>query len=196
MEILQTYGKEIVSLIVPLITWALNTFFKSKAKLQIAMPHTFTFLVQQPLYDKKGKVLLETQTISTRSFKLLNAGKESASKIELVFNWKPLCVNVSPPRHFTEITESDAKYVMIFDSLAPSEYFDCEVFSINSELPNLVTVRSDQCVAQYIEMTPQPVVASWQRRLAALLMLSGLALVIYLSILILQFLVLKTPIGH
>jgi hypothetical protein len=53
--ILETHGKEIVAFIVPFIAWTLNTFFKSKAKLLIAKPHSFTFLVLEPLHDSDGK---------------------------------------------------------------------------------------------------------------------------------------------
>jgi hypothetical protein len=120
MAFLETYGKEIVALLVPLVTWSLNTFFKAKAKLLLATPHTFTFLVQEPLRDQQGNVLRPTQTIQ------------------------------------------------------PNEYLGCEIFSINADLPNLLTVRSNQCVARTVNMYPQPVVANWQRRLGVVLVLGGL----------------------
>jgi hypothetical protein len=196
MTFLKTYGKEIVALLVPLVTWGLNTFFKTKAKLLLASPHTFTFLVQQPLLDLQGNQIRPTQTVHTQSLMIRNAGKQTATNVEMVFNWKPACINVWPSRHFTEHTESDNRYVMIFDSLAPNENLSCEIFSVNADLPVLLTVRSDQCVAQTINMYPQPVVPNWQRRIAIALMLAGLALVVYAMILLLQFLVLKTPLGH
>jgi hypothetical protein len=196
MTIIETYGKEIIAVIVPLVTWLLNTFFRTKARLLLASPHTFTFLVQQPLLDVQGNQIAPTQTLYTRSLMLINAGKETATKVEWVFNWKPLCINVWPSRHFEEYTELDKRYVMIFSSLAPQEYLGCEIFSINGELPVLITVRSDQCVAQTINMRPQPVVPTWKRRIAVMLLLAGLALSVYVAIVILQFLVLKTPFGH
>lgn len=193
MTFLETYGKEIVALFVPLVTWALNTFFKAKARLLLASPHTFTFLVQQPLLDPQGKQISPSQLVYTRSLMVWNAGKDTATKVEWVFNWKPLCINVWPPRHFEEHTEPDNRYIMIFDSLAPNEYLGCELFSINAELPNLLTVRSDQCVAQTINMYPQPVIPNWKRRIAGALTFAGLALVVYATIVLLQFLVLRTP---
>ncbi len=196
MSILETYGKEIVAIMVPIVTWTLNILFKAKAKLVLATPHSFTFLVKEPLLDPQGKQLQPTQTVHTRSLLVRNAGKETATKVELVFNWKPLCVNIWPSRHFDEYTEPDNRYVMIFDSLAPQEYLGCELFSINFELPNLITVRSDQCVAQTINMYPQPAIPDWKRRLGIVLGLAGIALVVYLTIGLLQFLVLKTPLGH
>jgi hypothetical protein len=196
MTLIQTYGKEIIAIVIPLVTWLLNTFFKAKAKLLLASPHTFTFLVQQPLVDAQGNQVAPTQTVHTRSLMVRNAGKETATNVEWVFNWKPMCINVWPSRHFEEHIESDNRYVMIFSSLAPQEHLGCEIFSINSELPNLITVRSDQCVAQTINMYPQPIVPLWKRRIAALLLLSGLALAVYVVIVLLQFLIIKTPFGH
>lgn len=196
MTFFETYGKEIVALLVPLLTWVLNTFFRAKAKLFLANPHTFTFLVQTPLLDPQGNQIAPRQTVHTRSLMVWNAGKETATKIEWVFNWKPLCLNVWPSRHFQEHSEPDNRYVIIFDSLAPNEYVGCELMSINADLPILVTVRSDQCVAQNVNMYPQPAVSNSQRRILTVLQLAGLALIVYLAILLIQFLVLKTPFGR
>lgn len=193
MSLLETYGKEIVSLFIPLITWVLSTFFKARAKLLLASPHNFTFLVQQPLQDQQGNLISPTQNVYTSSFMIQNAGRETATKVELVFNWKPQCINVWPMRHYQEHTEPDNRYVMIFDSLSPNETVGCELLSVNNQLPALITARSDQCVAQTINMYPQPEIKNWQRRVGVILALAGLALVIYLAIVLLQFLVLKTP---
>ena len=120
MEFLQAYGKELVSLAVPLITWLLNRVFKARAQLRLASPHAFTFLIPHPLLDQQGAEIAPRQTIHTRSFIIQNAGKETATKVELVFNWKPPCVNIWPSRHFVEHNEPDGRYIMVFDSLAPS----------------------------------------------------------------------------
>ena len=196
MTFFETYGKEIVSLLVPILTWMLNGVFKAKAKLQVALPHQFTFLVQQPLIDAEGKQLSPTQTVKTNSFIIRNAGREPASKVELVFNWKPMCLNLWPVRHYEEHVEPDNRYVLIFDSLAPNEVLGVEVLSVNYDLPNLVTVRSAECIGQNINMYPQPVVSQSVRVIATVLMALGLAAAVYLAIILVQFLVLKTPLGH
>lgn len=193
---LQTYGKEIVALVVPLIAWMLNTFFKARARLLIARPHAFTFLVQEPLLDPSGTVISPTQTINTSSFVISNAGREIATKVELVFNWKPKCVNLWPTRHYEERIEPDNRFTMIFDSLAPREDVGFEMFSINSDLPALIIARCDQCVAQTIKMAPQPIVPAWKRRAFVFLTFAGLSTLIYAAIVLLQFLVLRTPFGH
>ena len=66
-------------------------------------------------------------------------------------------LNVRPVRHYDEYVEAHRRYVLIFDSLAPSEVLGIEVPYVNADLLSLVTVRSAQCVAQNINMYPQPV---------------------------------------
>ena len=194
--ILQTYGKEIFSLLVPLIAWILNTLFRARAKLVIARPHAFTFLVEQPLVDPSGKTLSPTQTMVTSSYFLANTGRETATGVEIVFNWKPYCINVWPARHYEERVELDRRCSITFASLSPREHIVIEIFNINNDLPELVIARSDQCVARTTNMLPQPVVSAWKRRVAVFLLFAGVAASIYVITLLLQFLVLKTPYGH
>lgn len=195
MSFLQTYAKEIVSLVVPFVAWALGRFFKTKAKLILANPHSFTFLVQEPLRDPEGKILQPTQTVNTVSYLLKNTGSEPAKHIELVFNWKPLCINIWPSRHITEHVETDNRYVVMFDSLAPNEFVGFELLNVNSESPALLTARSEQCVAKPVDMYPQQVVKPWVARAAGALMLAGVGAAIYLALLVLQFLLVGTPYG-
>lgn len=68
MTFFETYGKEIFSLLVPVVTFLLNRHFKSKAKLLVALPHQFTFLVQQPLLNEKGEVISSARLSILRSF--------------------------------------------------------------------------------------------------------------------------------
>ena len=196
MNPIQAYGKEIVALLVPVVTWVLNSFFKGKARIQVASPHQFTFLVQQPLIDPQGNQVSPTQTVQTNSFIIRNSGREPATKVEVVFNWKPMCLNLWPVRHYEEHVEPDRRYVLIFDSLAPGETQGIEVLSVNADLPALVTVRSTECIAHNIPMYPQPVVSNSIRLAATFLIALGMAAAVYLTILLVQFLVLKTPYGH
>src|SRR5665213_199729 len=177
MPFIEHYGKELVALAVPLITWALATFFKARARLLLAVPHAFTFSAP-PIKDAEGK---ETATtIRTRSIVLSNAGREAATGVELVFRWKPL-INIWPNRHYDPTEGENGAYVMKFASLAPGENLGCELVSFNTELPDLLTARSDQCTAQNISMYPQPVVPTWKKRLGMTLMLGGMGTTVYLT---------------
>jgi hypothetical protein len=107
-----------------------------------------------------------------------------------------MCINIWPLRHYEEHTEADGRYVLIFDSLAPGEYLAVELLSVNVDAPALVTVRSTECVAQQITMFPQPVVSNAARITLTILLALGLAAAVYLAIVVIQFLVLRTPLGR
>lgn len=193
MEFLKTYAKEIIALLVPFLAWFLNTRLKARAKLAWSNPHSFTFLVQEPLRDPQGNIIRPNQTVSTAQVRVTNVGRDTATHVELVFNFKALFVNLWPVRHYVETIEPDGRHILIFDSLAPSEEIGLEIMSINAELPALLVVRSDQCVAQNVKMVNSPFVQPWVIKLAQFLLVMGIAAVIYITIAILQFLVLKTP---
>lgn len=190
MDFIQQYAKEIFALFVPLLTWGLNNRFRARAKLQLGVPHRFTFLVQEPLRDPEGNVLRQTQNLQTASHVISNSGRETATNVEIVFNWKPLCINIWPSRHYEEHVEQDGRYVMVFDSLAPNEQIGFEALSVNADLPALINARCDQCTAIEVPMYPQPVLSVWKRRVAATLLFLGFSFSIYLTIIVLQFLVL------
>jgi hypothetical protein len=81
----------------------------------------------------------------------------------------------------------------MFDSLAPDEFISFELLTVNADAPILITARSEQCVAKPVDMYPQQVVKPWLARLLGLLVLLGAGTVIYVALLVLQFLLLGTP---
>lgn len=196
MDLISTYGKEIVSLLVPFITWFLNTGLKGKAKLTWTNPHSFTFLVQEPIYDAEGNIIKPSQTVYTSSIKVINSGRETANKVELVFNWKPQCLNLWPVRHYEQKTDQDGRHIMIFDNMSPKEEIGLEIMSVNAALPALILVRCAECTAQNVSMMWITYVAPWKVNIARLLIFIGLATLLYYLITVLQFLVLKTPYGR
>ena len=107
-----------------------------------------------------------------------------------------MCLNLWPARHFTEHTETDNRYVLVFESLAPSEVIGIEVLIVNGDLPMLLTVRSAECVAQTIQMYPQPIVSKGLKVLFGIFVILGFSASIYLFIILMQFLILRTPLGH
>ena len=193
MEFLRTYAKELVSLTVPVLSGLITWLTRNSVRLTYAMPHVFTFLVQQPLHNAQGNVVSATQTAHTQSVWFRNAGRAIAHNVEIVFNWKPMCLNIWPSRHFTESVEPDGRYVLTLATLAPREEFGFELLNINNKLPELITVRCDEGQGRLVRMYPQPAVARWRIRVALFLMFCGFVAVIYLLLIALQWLILKTP---
>lgn len=193
MDFISTYGKEIVALLVPFITWFLNVGIKPRAKLIWTSPHSFTFLVQEPLRDAEGNVLRQTQKVETASIKVINTGRDTANKIELIFNWKAQYINLWPVRHYEQKTDPDGRHILIFENLSPKEEIGIEVMSINADLPALLLVRSAECTAKNVALRWFQFVPTWKINIARLLMLVGFSTAIYWIISLIQFLVLKTP---
>jgi len=187
------YGKEIVSLLVPFVTWLLNVGIKPRAKLIWTSPHSFNFLVQEPLRDAQGGVLRPTQMVHTASIKVINTGRDTAHKVELVFNWKPPYLNLWPVRSYEEKTDGDNRHMLIFENLAPKEELGFEIMSINQDLPALLQVRSAECLAKNVRPMWFASVPSWRIKTARILILLGFSAAVYWTVTLLQFLVLKTP---
>jgi hypothetical protein len=193
MDFFRAYAKEIVSLIVPAVSAIFARLSRARVRLTYSTPHGFTFLVQEPLRNQQGQVINPTQAVHTRSFWFRNQGRAPAHHVEIVFNWKPPCLNVWPSRHFEEKIEADNRYVLIFASLAPGESFGCELLSVNRELPHLITVRCDEGVARAITMLPLPMVPRWRVWVILVLAFLGFVAAIYLTLICLQWLILRTP---
>lgn len=193
MGFLESYGKEIVSLIVPFITWFLNVGIKPKAKLIWSTRHAFTFIVQEPVRDDQGNVLQPNQRVCTASLKVMNTGRETAQKVELVFNWKPQYLNLWPVRSFDEKTDAEGRHMLIFDDLAPKEEIGIEIMSVNKDLPNLLRVRSAQCQASEEELMWFVAIPPWRIFVARAFVIIGFSTCVYWVITLLQFLVLRTP---
>ncbi len=192
MDLISVYGKEIVSLLVPLVTWILNGHFKNKAKLLFGQLHEFTFLINEPLYNVEKEKIKDNQLVNTRSLIIINGGKETASKVEIIFNWKPMYMNIWPVKHYESYNEADDRYVIVFDYLSPKEESRIEVLSVNSPLPELLSVRAKECVGKNISLIYQRDIKPLLKQFILLLLFIGVAAFTYIVIILLQWLITKT----
>ena len=176
---IEIYAKEITSVVVPFLLWLLTYLTKAKTKLQYATPHEFTFLLNEPLKGADDAIIKAKQTVHTITQIVTNIGSQTASKVEITFNYRPLYLNIWPARHYSEHTEADDRYVLVFDSLAPREQIQFHIFTLNGESPNLLAVRSDQCVGKAVNMIMYPVVSRFRVRTLLGLGLIGIGTVVY-----------------
>lgn len=100
--------------------------------------------------------------------------------------------NIWPQRNFEDKILPDGRYILIFASLAPKEFIGFELLSVNQDLPSLANIRCEQCVGKFKEMHPQVVYGRYFNYFCVLLFIVGFGTVIYWSIWLIQFLVLKT----
>lgn len=192
MDVLQQYGKEIFAILVPVVTWMLNHFFKAKAKLKAAHPHSFSYLIKEPLLDQNDQVIRETQIANAKSLIVKNVGREPATKVEVVLNWRPQYFNLWPSRHHQTHQQEDGRFYIIFESLSPGETIGLELLSVNQDLPAVINIRSDQSIAQFVDMEPTEVFRPLIVNTVRILLILGFSAAIYLSIVLMQFLILDT----
>jgi hypothetical protein len=192
MNLLSQYGKEIFAIVLPVFTLVLNKFFKNGAKVCYGQLHQFTYLLDVPLLDQQGDVLLPTQTVHTQSYVFRNEGREPATKMEVVFNYPPQYLNIWPARHYEVKNDPDRRQIMIFDYLAPKEVIRCEVMSFNSGLPVILSVRCKEGIAQNITLSHQKVANPATINFVRILIFLGSVSLVYLVIVLLQWLLLKT----
>lgn len=192
MNILSQYGKEIFSILVPFITLLFNKFFKNNAKICYGELHQFTYLIQEPLRNAEGEILNNSQTVHTRSYVFKNEGRESATSVEIIFNYSPMYLNIWPSRPYTFKQDIEMRHIMVFDYLAPKEAIRCEVLSVNGQLPELLSVRCKEGLAQPIMLYPQKVFNPILINFVRLLIFLGSISLVYMLILLLQWLLVKT----
>lgn len=193
MNIVSQYGKEIISILVPLITFVLNNFFKSSAKISIGELHQFGFLIEEPIRNENGEIVKPRQIINTISYVVVNEGREAAKNLELIFNYKSNThLNIWPVRPYSESYDPNGRYVLSFGYVAPKENFRCELLSINADLPELLTSRSEQGLSKSIVLQPQKLLNKSFIKIIQCCIFLGMASFVYIFILLLQWLITKT----
>jgi hypothetical protein len=78
---------------------------------------------------------------------------------------------------------------MFFDSLPAKDVVGFELLNVNVTLPEITTVRSEQCVATSVQLIPQPIHPKWKLAVVLVLLSVGLATTVYFAIWLLQVLI-------
>ena len=91
-------------------------------------------------------------------------------------------MSINPARSYTDVANPHDRYTLRFESLAPNETVTVEIMAINSELPHMTAVRSDDCGGDPINIAPQRIWPGWYIRTLTALLLLGSVTAIYLAI--------------
>jgi len=195
MEI-SLYAKEIVAVATSLATLVAKFFPRSsQADLSFSDRHNYTFVITNIEVDDAGAPIEKMYAIHTRSMFILNSGRGTLTNVELVLNWQPKCVNIWPSRYHEPRVVSDKRFSILFPSLAPGERVSVDILDIDRELPFVIAARSDQAVARNVNLVWVPEQKQKRLWLRTALMVLGAAAAVYLAISLIQYLVLRTPIG-
>ena len=173
---LEQFQRELLSLGAALLIALIRFLFQTRARLVWSLTHDFTFLLNAA-GSPAGS--LPTLNVRTLSCFILNAShRVPATEVELIFNWRPENYNVWPMRPYEEHTSPDGRFTLKFANLAPREQFQVELLT-TTKLPEILNLRSKECVGKRIAMRPMQAFPNWVNWTAFVLMLLGLASIIY-----------------
>jgi len=189
MELLENYLDAIIAALIPVIILIIERITKPRAQLLLTNPHTFTYIVEEPLRDAEGNVIRPVQSAYTASYSIINDGKDTANSVEVVFNYKPQYCNIWPVVNMEEMEGQNNRYIYKIEALAPKERIQFELLSINAELPNVINAKCKEGLSKNVQTYPQPIAPNWKRNIAFSLLFIGSASTIYLIIFFLRLLI-------
>jgi hypothetical protein len=149
--------------------------FADKPKLQYFIPSTFFFDIKDP-----------NLKLQTDSLTIQNAGRKSATNIEIVHKDKPDHFQFSQAISYKEELNPNGEHLIKIENLGPKEFLNIQYLS-HSKLPVLLRVRSDQGSAQLIQVQFQQIYAKWLLFLVGILMVSGFGLFVYWGVKLVQY---------
>jgi hypothetical protein len=195
MDFVKLYSREIVSLLVPVLTAVLAWVMQRPPKVIWSIHNLRFFLAEETVAVENGPPQKKNHAIRAASVFVQNSGRMAAQGVEIVFNWRPQHFNVWPQREYVEILNPDGRFIVKLSGLGPKEFLGIDVLTINAELPDLIQVRSGHGAGTRIQMHPQQIHPRWKLLLAACLMFVGFVALLWALIALLQF-ILASPYIH
>ena len=183
LNFLQNNPSEVVAIAAVILGFALQHFFRLKARLNYSVGHSSNILVEEPLFDPEGKKVADRQIVRTASISVTNNGLLPAKAVEITFNWKPPIMNVTPARAFTHHASDFNRYTLRFDSLAPGEWMTIDIMAFNQELPLMTCVRSENSTGKLVNMHLQRTFPWLVNATIVVVMLTGLCTIAYYGVL-------------
>lgn len=188
MTFFQTYAKEIVSLLIPVVLAVGGYYFRPRTKLRWSVSHNSVMLVDEAYKTDDGKEERRDVDVRFRRIFLENAGRAPAKNIEVVFNWRPRKINLWPQRIYSEAINPEGRFIVSLPNMATKEFVGIDLFSIRGEVPDVVNIRSEEGFAKEVQMRPQIVYSNWVNGSVLALMFLGAMAFVYLLITAIQVL--------
>jgi hypothetical protein len=182
---IQAYSREIVSLLVPVITTVVTWLFQARARIKWSVHSHKMFLTEQNVTLPDGTTQAKPGSIRVMSLFVVNTGRQTAEDVEVVFNWSPQLHHLWPQRQYSHAINPDGRFILSLPSLGAKEFVGVEALTIDR--PEVIQVRSKQGPGKNIMMGPQKIFPTWVRVVVLYLLFMGLAASVYLLFAVIQF---------
>lgn len=156
--------------IISFLTALLLQKLEPKARLAYWFPHEFTFNV------KKENVILKTNSLTVQ-----NLGRKAAENIEILHMAEPDFFEIFPSVNYEVQTSPNNNHIIRIPFLGAKEFITLQILSYKT-VPQILSVRSKDCIASQIPITVQRIYPKWVNLLASFLMIFGIVTLISLLV--------------
>lgn len=163
----------IYSLVTSLIITGLARLFSAKARIRWGRVHQNHFMIK----NKEGNL----SSVVTANYSITNAGRATATNIEISFNWKPEHYEVFPHIDFTNLIREDGRMILKIPRINKGQLINIAVINAGNEHPDLTYISFDGGEAKELPFTPQRVYPLKVTLASVAFMIIGLITVLYWS---------------
>jgi len=168
-------NKEITAGIITTLLTGLGSlilgFFAAKPKLHYSELQSAYLLPK----DGEGKY----SPVRTQTLFFTNAGRQTANNVEIIFNFRPYHLELSPPLPFVIRDNPDERLIIEVERLNPKESFNLYLLHLNNDMPHLVNVRFDGAQGKHIRVAPNRIFPRSINIIIGLSMLVGVFTLVY-----------------
>lgn len=157
LENFKPYDAQIVSFILTLLTAIVFWIAQARVKLRWGFQHGFSHRIDPAPRNEKGEdnsdsgpENMQPIMVRTASFWIANEGRRTASNVEITFNYRPDNFSIWPQRNYETVPNPEGRLIFKFASVSPKEAFTINLITIGSDVPDLLSMRSDEASGRKI----------------------------------------------
>ncbi|WP_460231879.1 hypothetical protein [Agrobacterium radiobacter] len=163
------------AIVIAILTIWLTQVVAARGKLMWSVRHAHWYRL--PSANQDGTEL----NIVTQELWFNNAGRAAVEDIEIVLNWTPQHYELWTPREFSQNVLPDGRLIIKVPFLSARDWFSISILDV-TRLPEIVNVRSKNSKTRLIAMEPTRKFPDYVLWMFAVVLIMGLAAIIYFLI--------------
>jgi hypothetical protein len=121
-------------------------FLRPRVRIIWGQKTNFTHVLRP---KKDGQVPVR---VDTAHYIIQNSGRAPAKEVEVVLNYAPDEVSIWPQRSYQLSTNNENRLIVKLEFLAPREFIDLILLNVANELPDVLSVKSPDCVGKLVNI--------------------------------------------
>jgi hypothetical protein len=154
-SILEIVPVQLLSLGLATLISIVGYFLKPRVKIIWGQKTNFSHILRP---KKEGDTAVR---VSTAHYIIQNAGRAPAKDVEIVLNYAPDEVSVWPQRLYELKLNNEQRQILKLEFLAPKEYVEILLLNIRNDLPDVLSVKSPDCVGKAVNIGYHHIYPKW-----------------------------------